>query len=155
MEWLKRILSKKESTNDSNQDKRIDVYHDYGTSLLEYVLKSGDFEERIRGSQKKYILTNVEECKNKVSIFGLVTSWKGTGHMEWEYLLAAYFADTLMEALNKHQEEADITCLFDKDLMSKDGSKVFKQEDIYAHLIDWFNVESETDYEVRVSLKFK
>ena len=151
MKWLKKLLEQ-ETPTESVHKRGVDVYHDYGLSLLEFGLRSGDYGQNIRGF-KKVTLTNVSKCKNTISVLGLVTTWKGTGHVEWEYLLAGWFIISVIETLENQKEEADITCLFDRDLIASNG-KVFTKEQIYDHLIDWFDIESETDDEIRVSLKF-
>lgn len=153
MKWLNELLSRKEpvSKSDTTDVKRVSIYHDYGLDMLKSGLASGDYGSSIK-RYRNVTLVNVSQCKDRVSVFGLVSAWRGTGHSEWEYLLAGMFIMSLLEAINKHEEEADITCLFNRDLTAS-GGKVFPQEEIYNHLIDWFGIVADTGDELKLYLK--
>ena len=62
-------------------------------------------------THKKVILTNPDACKEKISIDGVMSAWKNTGHIEWEALLGECFIQAVLEALESGSHEADITHL--------------------------------------------
>ena len=158
MKILDSILKNKNQTiafpvekESAEEPKVIPVVHDYGLSSAEFVLKSNDFGWKIK-PHKKVTLVNSKQCENRVSVFGLVSAWKGTKHPEWEYLLAAFFINSLLESLEKGEDEADITDMFNRDFTAS-NNKIFAQEDVFEHIIGWFDVISENDEEMRVALR--
>ena len=148
-EEKKLSISKEEVRNEVKPSD--DPPYDYGMGILDVALRSKDFGWDSKPLTKKYILTNVKECENRVNVMGLVSAWRGTGHSEWEYLLAGVFMGIVLEALEKGEEQADITILFSRDLLASGGRK-FEQEDVYNHLIKSFNIVDENDDEVYLVL---
>lgn len=104
---------------------------------------------------KKVTLTNVKDCENKISVLSVAASWNGTGHYEWELLLASNFVRPVVEALLNGSDEADISTIFRCELLHASGERVFSQEAIYGHLIPFFEIESETDEELRLAIKIE
>ena len=100
---------------------------------------------------KRVILTNVSDCKDKISVVGVANSWRGTGHYEWELLLALNFVNKVVEALKNASNEANISEIFGADLHASDG-RVFSQKQIYEHIILFFDVLSETAEELRLAV---
>ncbi len=134
------------------EKKIVPITHDYGLSILDTVLCTQDYGWYTKPS-KKVILTNPKECENKITVLGLVNEWKNTGHSEWEFLLAGWFVKCVLEALKNKSEEADITVLFNKDFLAR-KSLFFTKEQVYEHLIPYFNVIKETDDELRLEFRF-
>lgn len=85
---------------------------------------------------------------------GLASAWSGTCYIEWEFLLAGLFLSAVLYSLEKKSNEADISILFDHDLLARDG-RMFTQEQLYAHLIPWFKIIKDTDNELNLKLKIR
>ncbi len=118
--------------------------YDYGLSTLDIFLRSDDYGWSKPETRKKVVLTNPDECKEKISLKGMISLWRGTGHTEWEALLGAAFIQAVIDALENEADEADITNLFNRDFLAS-GNRVFTQEQVYNHLIKWFDIVEETD----------
>lgn len=99
---------------------------------------------------KKVILLNVSDCQ-RISLTKLMKMWSRTGHVEWEYLLVGWFLMQVDEAVKEGQDEADITILFSREL-SASRDRVFSQQDIYNHLIKWFDICEDTDDVLKLAL---
>ena len=122
----------------------------YGTDVVGFFLRSNDYSWTSKNS-KKVILVNVKECKNRVNVLNLCSLWRGTGHSEWEVLLADWFVEAVLEALKSNKSDADITCLFNKDLKAS-GGRIFSQEDVYYHIIPSFQIVENNEDEMKVKL---
>ena len=119
--------------------------YDYGLSGLAIFLRSKDFGwSNPDETHKKVVLTNPDECKEKISLMGMVSAWRGTGHSEWEALLGAWFIQAVIDAIESESHEADITHLFNSDLLASRG-RIFTKQQVYNHLIKWFDIVEETD----------
>lgn len=119
--------------------------YDYGLSRLGIFLRSKDYGwSEPDETHKMVVLTNPAECKEKISLMGMMSAWKGTGHGEWEAILGAWFIEAVLEALENESDEADITHLFNRDFFAF-HNKEFTQEQVYNHLIKWFDIVEETD----------
>lgn len=101
---------------------------------------------------KKIILTNSSECCERTSVKSIAFSWRGTSHPEWEFLLATWFVLDVVQSF-KTNTEADITNLFNKDLLSYDAEDIFTQDQIRSHLMRFFVIEDETETEVKLFAK--
>lgn len=143
---FQKISSKK------HQKKVIAKEHDYGLSILDNALSTENYGWYIKPF-KKVILTNPRECENKITVLGLVSEWKNTGHSEWEYLLAGWFIQSILEAKKNGLEQADITGLFNKDFLAR-KSLFFTKEQVYQHLIPYFKVVKETDDQLDLEYRF-
>ncbi len=100
---------------------------------------------------KKVILTNPLDCKNKINLKGMIAKWKGTGHIEWEFILAGLFIHDVVNAIENDDQEADLTFMFNLDFHDKNGN-TFTAQQVYDHLIKSFTIVDETDTELK--LKF-
>lgn len=135
------------------EEKIAPAPYNYGLDGLGIFLASRDYgwtdpDE----SHKKVILTNPLDCKEKISLMGLISAWRGTGHSEWEALLGGWFIQAVVKSIENDNTEADITHLFNRDFLASNG-RVFTQAQVYEHLITkWFDVVEETDEELRVKL---
>ena len=107
----------------------------YGVDMAGIYLRSNDFGWETDETAKKVILVNPLQCKEKVNFMGLVSAWRGTGHAEWEALLAYWFLTPVIEAIEKDEEEADISNCFNKELQSSKGK--MSKEQVFAHIIKW------------------
>lgn len=130
------------------------VEHDYLNRLfLMFVMESHDYGWEVKPF-KRVILTNVKDCENKISVLSVAALWQGTGHYEWELLLAANFVRSIVEALENDENEADISKIFGCELHASRG-RVFSQEQIYKHIIPFFDIKSETDEELRLAINIE
>lgn len=102
-------------------------------------------------SHKKVILINPLECKEKICLMGMVSAWRGTGHSEWEAILAGWFIQAVLDAIDSNVNEADITHLFNRDFLAS-KNRVFTQDQVYYHLIKWFDIIEETDQVMKVRI---
>ena len=119
--------------------------YNYGLDILKIALASRDYGwSDPDETHKKVVLTNPEDCKEKISVFGMMSAWRGTGHYEWEALLGGWFVQAVINAIENESPEADITHLFNRDLLASRNKK-FNQRQVYDHLIKWFDVVEETD----------
>lgn len=119
--------------------------YDYGLDCLGILLLSKDYGwSNPDETHKKVVLTNPDACKEKISLMGMVSAWRGTGHSEWEAILGAWFIQAVIDAIENESHEADITHLFNRDFLASRGRK-FTQQQVYEHLIKWFDVVEETD----------
>lgn len=126
--------------------------NDYGLNRLGFFLRSEDYGWSDPKPFKKVTLVNLKECEDKISLMGLVSAWRGTGHSEWEFLLAGWFIHAVIEAQKNESTEADISMLFDRDLLAR-NDRIFTQKQIYAHLIPWFEIIEENANELKLRLK--
>ncbi len=119
--------------------------YDYGLDDLNLLLISRDFGwDTPDKSHKKVILINPLDCKEKISLRGMISAWHGTGHVEWEAVLGAWFILAVLNAIKKNSNEADITHLFNRDFLASFDRK-FSQQQVFDHLIKWFDIVEETD----------
>lgn len=132
-------------TESTPEPEEIPREHNYGLDMLSLFLASQDYgwtdpDE----THKKVILTNPADCKDKITLFGLVSAWRETGHSEWEALLAGWFIDAVLKAITNGESEADITHLFNRDFLARNG-RTFTAQQVYDHIIKWFDIVEETD----------
>ena len=121
-------------------------------AMLDIALRSGDYGWTPPVAlPKKYILTDLECYREKVSVFGLASCWRETGHTEWEYLLAGIFVGELLEAYENGAKDIDITKLFDRDLLAR-NDRVFTKEQVTAHIMPFFTKVSEDDSNIYLKL---
>ena len=124
--------------------------YNYGLDGLNIFLRSQDFGwTEPDESQKKVILTNPLDCKEKVSLMGMVSAWRGTGHSEWEALLGGWFIKAVIDAIENDSQEADITHLFNRDFLAS-RDRVFTKNQVYKHLIKWFDIVEENNEALRL-----
>ena len=119
--------------------------YNYGLDFLGLCLRSNDYGwSDPDETHKKVVLTNPDECKEKISLMGMISAWRGTGHSEWEAILGAWFIQAVIDAIENESHEADITHLFNRDFLASRDRK-FTQQQVYEHLIKWFDIVEETD----------
>lgn len=129
------------------------VPYDYELGALRFLLMSGNFSWKTREDEtKKVILVNPKDCEEKISLTSMMAVWRGTGHSEWEAILAGLFVSAVVEALSKDEEEADITNVFNRDYKAA-GGRLFTKEQVYDHLIKWFDIVEESETTLRVKLR--
>ena len=153
MERLFRNRVRNTETPESNMEPVNDMpkTHDYGIDSVSLFLMTNDYGWSDPYEHKKVILTNVEDCRNKLHAYALACSWRETGHAEWEAIMAFWFTNAVIEALEKGESEADITHIFNRDYTAR-GDRVFTMEQVYNHLIPWFDIVEETDDVLKLKL---
>lgn len=157
--WNRIFASKDVASNVSPSSVKVEdeimtestVPHDYGLDDIGIILLGQDYGWNIKPF-KKVTLVNPKDCENKIDLMGLVAIWRGTGHSEWESLLAYWFIDAVLKALRNCEDEADISMMFNRDFTASNG-RIFKQEEVHKHILPWFETVSDTEDELK--LKFK
>lgn len=102
-------------------------------------------------ASKKYTLIEISGYKEKVSISGLMSCWRGTGKSEWEFYLSYMLIFGLRKAWEEGIETLDVTMLFNRDLIAT-GNMRMSAEEVKNHIIRQFTIVSETDEEVILTL---
>ena len=125
--------------------------YDYGLDSLSFCLWTDDYGWNIDQEYKKVFLTNPHECKEKISVTMLISAWRGTGHSEWEFLMAGWFVKAVVEAIEKGYPEAEITPIFNRDFLASRG-RVFTKEQVYNHIIRFFDIVEDTDDVLKLKL---
>jgi len=118
---------------------------DYGLSFLNIGLASKDYgwtDPEVL--PKRFILVDIENYREKVSVRGLASAWRGTGHSEWEFLLAGIFVSELLDAYDAGEHQVDITKMFDRDFLARNDRK-FSKEQVREHILPWFEVTEVED----------
>ena len=128
--------------------------YDYELGDLRFLLMSKNFSWKTREETKKVILVNPKDCEEKITLSSMMAAWRGTGHTEWEAILAGLFVNAVVEALSKDEEEADITNLFNRDYKAA-GDRIFTKEQVYDHLINWFDIVEETETTLKLKLRIE
>ena len=125
---------------------------DYGLDFLNIALSSGNYgwTDPIV-LPKRLVLVDLEAYREKVSIFSLISAWRGTGNYQWEALLAGIFVAALLRAYEKGAKEVDITKMFDRDLLAN-KNQVFTRSQIHDHIIKTFTKVDEDDYYIYLRL---
>lgn len=159
-EFWNRVLSGKDirsnvspsSVQVEEEEKMVSaVPHNYGLDMIGIILWEQDYGWNIKPF-KKVTLVNPKDCENRIDLMGLVAIWRGTGHSEWEFLLAYWFIKAVLEALNNGEDEADISMMFDRDFTAS-NNRILKQEKVHKHILPYFEKVSNTEDELK--LKFK
>ena len=134
--------------------KEMEIY-DYELGALRFLLMSGNFAWETRENEtKKVILVNPKDCEKKITLSSMMAAWRGTGHTEWEAILAGLFVNAVVEALSKDEEAADITNVFNRDYKAVGGRR-FTKEQVYDHLIKWFDIVEETETTLKLKLRIE
>lgn len=124
-----------------------DPYHE---SFPLYILQNSKDYGWKKVPYKHVILTNPKELIGRVSGEGLMAQWHGTGHAEWEAILALIFIQYVREAEKNDLDEIDITDLFSHDLKASNNRKM-SADDVRKHISKSFKVVEETQDLIRVS----
>ena len=125
----------------------------WGLDILAIALRSQDFGwGNITVPEKKYILTDLHLYEGKIDIQSLAAHWRETGHSEWEYLLAAWLINSLIDALKKGEKQADISKLFICDLLASRDRR-FTKEQIHKHIMLSFEKVNEDDVNIYFRLR--
>lgn len=124
--------------------------------ILKMALGSNDYgwDERTE-PKKRVILTNPEAVKD-TRLMSYVSAFKGTGHAEWEFLMAEFMIEAVGEALDTGKE-CDITVLFNTDFLAgarKNGgySRRFTKDQVYKHIIKCFTIQEESAELLKLSI---
>ena len=127
----------------------------YGMNFVDGVLMSNDFGWLFDDSfNKKVYLTNpLEVFGRKLTVARLANRFNGTGHQEWEVLLAYWLLHSCQQANQKRESFAEITWLFNKTFIAE--GKEMKRCDVYEHLLPQFELVRELDDELYLKLKFE
>ena len=150
MSLFGRIFKKAEKNQQQVQPKEEmipngPVQHNYGLDMLGFLLDSRDYGwSEPDTNHKKVILTNPQDCKDKITLMGLISAWNGTGHFEWEAVLSGWFIKSVLTAIENGENEADITNMFNRDLTAS-NNRVFTKEQVFAHLTKWFDIAEDDD----------
>ena len=128
----------------------------YGLDSMGIALRSNDYgwlPKRETGD-KTHLLINRKDIPENFDIMSLASAWRDTGHFEWEYLLGVWFLWGVIEAEEKNEEYADISKVFETDLLAS-RDRTFTREKVREHIGKWFEKISEDDETVYWRLKIK
>ena len=157
--FFERIIANAKAARNKEQTGETNIIQRYENDKLVVglTLSSKDYGWSTPDKSVKVMLTNPGACADSPdfstwNIMGLIT---GTGHVEWEAILASALMDAVCKWKKNGanaEEAADISALFNRDLLAK--QKMFKKEDISKHLNRIFNTEKvESDGTRFVSFK--
>ena len=136
----------------TEEEKLAPAPYNYGLDGLGILLAGRDYGwSKPDENHKKVILTNPLECKEKICLMGMVSAWRGTGHSEWEAILAGWFIQAVLDAIESNASEADITHMFNRDFLAS-RDRVFTHSQVYNHLIKWFDIVEETDEVIKLRI---
>lgn len=125
--------------------------------IYNFALRGQDYgwEEKNEPKQK-VVLTNPEALKN-VGLKEYVNMFRGTGHVEWEYIMGGWMIEAVGEAIDSG-EECDVTRIFNTDFLAKsvgdDGSHVrrFTMKQVYDHIIPLFKIMEHSKDVLRIAI---
>lgn len=100
--------------HDYELDENVQKYTRYGNPLM-----------REKAYPKKVLLTNVEECKDRITVSHVRIKLLYMGWAEWEQLMANELVKIIVDAINNGEKEADITKLFACELFGEDQLGAF------------------------------
>lgn len=117
-------------------------------------------------SKKKYILRDIDNLHEKISIMHFISAWRGTGKSEWECMMGFTVVYPVRKAWSEGKTEADITRLFemtllanptgreDEEIMEFNGTpyRVLTQEKIREKVMKFFTIQEETDEAIYLTL---
>lgn len=128
--------------------------HNYGLDLSRML--GGDragLDYEIRSDAPKVILVNVEKCRDKIDVYTLLPHLRGTSHFEFELYMAWVFVRAVVRALEKGEKEADVSKIFDRDLIA-DGNRRLTREEIWDLWCDEFlDVIEQSGKIIKVTLR--
>lgn len=118
-----------------------------GRKTLQTVLCGGDYICKVTKPNCKVILSNVTECAENpnITILSIANAFKGTGHIEWEWLMADFIVRSISQAYENDVDSCDFSWLFNKSFSSKAGLS-FSADEVRRHLSRYFStVEIQPD----------
>lgn len=115
-----------------------------------------DYGQEKYVEKKHFVLTNPEAIKD-FSVMSLAADFRGTGHSEWEVLLAMWMLEAARKAVEENCE-CDVSQVFNAHLLASpkhDGEdyRRLTPEDIWNHLNRFFIVEEESDTFCKITAK--
>lgn len=116
-------------------------------NALNFALSNRDYGWEPYVEIKKFILTNPEEAQ-KVQYMAWVSAFRGTGHAEWEFLMAAWMINAIRESLETG-DECNISRVFNTEFLASprnegEDYRRLKPEAVYKHIIKYFTIEEES-----------
>lgn len=102
--------------------------HNYGLDMRiqKYTVRGNPIW--VERPHKRVLLVNVNDCKDKITVFHVWRRLEGLGWCEWEELLAHWLVSAVVEAIDNGKSEADISKLFTCDLHGEDSLGPFCKE---------------------------
>lgn len=147
LNFFKRLVAnaKIERAKETPETKNIFERYESDKLVVGLTLSSKDYGWSSSDKSIKVKLLNPSACADnpEFSTWNIMGMLNGTGHVEWEAILAT----VLMEAVcnwkknkdNSKDETADISDMFNRDLLS--SKKIFKKKDIDKFLGRIFKTE--------------
>lgn len=125
----------------------------WGLDILAIALHSKNYGwDNIVEPEKKYMLTDLDSYEGKINISTLAAHWRETGHSEWEYVLAAWTIYSVIDALKKNEDCADISLIFTRDLIAANERR-FMKEQVYNHVMPSFEKVDEDAENIYLRLR--
>ncbi|MDR0978750.1 MAG: hypothetical protein LBL91_02260 [Lachnospiraceae bacterium] len=120
--------------------------------IFNSIMRSDDYGyTKPQVGHKKYILTNVEETSQRITLEKLAGYWAGTGHVEWEYLMAFILIQEVLKAYEAGTKEADLTELLGRDFSAR-FDRTFSKEKVWEHIQSSFEIVREDSKNIFLEL---
>lgn len=145
-DFFSRMVANAKAVRAQETSKETDILkrYEHDKYIVNLTLSSNDYGWTDIDEKVKVKLVNPGICAESpdFSTWNIMGQLKGTGHIEWEAILA----EALMKAVcnwkkegARADESADISALFNRDLTAKE--MFFKKENIMKHLECIFKTE--------------
>ena len=115
--------------------------------VLNFEMMSHDINfEDINENPRRVVIINPKDAIN------LATALQGTGHSEWEYMLAFLLVNSVRKAAAV-DDEADISKMFDRSYTTASGKKKMTADQILDHCMKIFTVVEESPEVLKLRIK--
>lgn len=119
--------------------------------VLNYEMMSKDIGfEDFNKNPRRVVIVNPNDAVN-LRLMDYATALQGTGHTEWEYMLAFLLVNSIRKAAAVG-DEADISKMFDKSYTAK-GRKKMTADQILDHCMKIFTVVEESPEVLKLRVK--
>ena len=119
--------------------------------VLNYEMMSKDINfEDINNNPRRVVIVNPKDAIN-LKLMDYANALQGTGHSEWEYMLAFLLVNSIREAATVGNE-ADISRMFDRSYTAS-GKKKMTAEQILDHCMKIFTVVEDNSEVLKLKIK--
>ena len=119
--------------------------------VLNYEMMSKDISfEDINKNPRRVLIVNPKDAVN-LRLMDYATALQGTGHTEWEYMLAFLLVNSIRSAAAVG-DEADVSEMFDRSYTAK-GKKKMTANQILDHCMKIFTVVEDSPEVLKLRIK--
>ena len=115
-------------------------------ALMSEDINFDDFNE----NHRRVIIVNPNDAVN-LELMDYVSALNGTGHSEWEYMLAFLLVNSIRRA-SAVGDEADISRLFDRSFTAS-GNRKMTADQILKHCLKLFTIVEDRPDILKVKIK--